>query len=236
MNKIRTNLTRITQSPGTMLEKFNQQTVNVLLNNSKLIPNWITPNHVTYFRGSLVFPTMFLLANGKTGLAAATLLGSSLLDYVDGTLYRYRKQKRIEIFKLLNPNHVQASGEIPEKEVKSKEEIYGGFLDASVDKVFAFPVWLWLFYDSSDLAVEGYSLHIRTKDFAIQESGVDSAAKTDADVVGKVKHALSMSGTFLLVADATGSLGVQPFGFGLMCFALPLSMASVYKKVKVRNA
>lgn len=59
----------------------------------KIIPDWIRPNHLSFFRIVLVGPIVFLLLNGKNIAAIVIFLFAILLDVFDGVLARTRGQR-----------------------------------------------------------------------------------------------------------------------------------------------
>lgn len=55
------------------------------------VPDWVTPNMVTWFRTALIVPIVWALRDGSFWIAAAVFAVATFLDFLDGALAEIRQ-------------------------------------------------------------------------------------------------------------------------------------------------
>lgn len=147
------------------------------------IPNWITPNHITLFRIIATVPTLLLLVVERYDIAVPLFLVVASTDAIDGALARTR----------------------------SKITEWGMMFDPLADKLLIIPVLLILLLRNLPipLSLTIISLELLVVLLALlwrKRGGV-----IQANVWGKIKMILHVTGLFLLLLDIW--LGL-PFALG----------------------
>lgn len=164
--------------------KTRSKTVRCLV---ELLPDWITPNLVTAFRGALAIPVFFALHAGRYGLALAIFAAAMSLDAVDGAIAH----------------------------VKNMGSVVGAFIDPLADKLLvygallalwdALPAWIAVLLGGSLLFAAGITLVrvarlVRARRVSAPELARTVAAKT----AGKVKTMFDVLAVACIMAGLAG--------------------------------
>ena len=186
----------------------------------------------------LAFPTVLLYSNGYQILPASLVLINATFDYVDGALSRFEKEKKKRIVQnnnlLLHPSKIE----------KQLNDNFGAHWDALADKLFALPVWTVCLMTnttpiqlilSSHILIESYSAFFRTKAYYLANGQNNTASSSSNNIltaqsVGKIKQAISMLGTSLLLIDET-----KLVGGGLLLLSLPFAIVSILGKLQSKG-
>lgn len=220
-------------------QQLNAGASSWLRENGKALPTFVTADNITTARTALLVPTLALLSHGCTAPAAVCVTINTIFDWVDGVVARWERSdpdRSTALRRTMSPPW----GTLLSARAERLRADWGAYYDAVADKAFAIPVWLCLFHGASAdpllqaallslSASEGFSAFVRTRAYFCEPSASALAqhSAVTADAVGKAKHFFSMVGTVLVLLPPT-----QLAGTALLCAALPLSIASVQRKLR----
>ena len=225
-----------------LYENLNAQSMALLQKHGNKLPSFVTANHITTARTSLIFPTLALYSNGYALIPASMVVLNLTFDYVDGAFARWEREHR--------PPQTSEEIDAGLESARSKRlrSTFGAYYDAIADKFFAIPLWLCIFQNSCDqpmlqaatlslAMIEVYSSFVRTKAYfeepspLPQVSGKEESEAREpqsavvASSVGKAKQALAMTGTALCMFHS-----LDPLGTVLLGLSIPLAISSVLEK------
>jgi phosphatidylglycerophosphate synthase len=177
------------------------------------LPEWITPNRVTYFRGALSVPTIALVLIEMYCLALAIFVVAMLLDFVDGALAVARDEM----------------------------SDLGAFLDPLFDKItvvallgalanvipFGIPLL-------TTVLITGVSLTcIRVKRLKDYRGGVTCEANIKAYPAGKMKLLAEVIGiSVILIGLALNVTAIVGVGSAVLCTAAILGLLSLLSQLR----
>ncbi len=179
--------------------KTRSKTVRYLV---ELLPDWITPNLVTVFRGALAVPVFLALRDGWYGTALAVFAAAMALDAVDGAIAH----------------------------VKGMSTTLGAFIDPIADKLLvygallalwnALPAWIDALTGGSLLFATGHTL-IRVARL-VRARGVNDPALAQsvaAKPAGKVKTMFDVMAAACIMAGLAWESGATVDAGGALIVA-----------------
>jgi phosphatidylglycerophosphate synthase len=222
---------------GVLYDRLNTSSSTFLQKYGKDIPLWLTADAITSGRLTLVFPTTILMSQGHTWLPASLVLVNAAFDYVDGAVARWERQDkdRALALSMKRKDFLNEYVMFNHKTVALKNT-WGAYYDALADKAFAIPVWCAICTVNPELpwiqagvlahlSIESISAYTRTKSYFTNPQ--TSAGVVTANATGKIKQAVSMCGTAMVLIPE-----LQVIGGVLLWGSLPLSFASLADKLK----
>jgi CDP-diacylglycerol--glycerol-3-phosphate 3-phosphatidyltransferase len=163
------------------------------------IPGWITPNHITLVRIIATVPTVFLLIGEYYTVAVPLFLATASTDAIDGALARTR----------------------------NKITEWGMMFDPVADKLLIIPVLLILLLRNLPIPLSFtiISLELLVVLLALVWRG--RGGQIQANLWGKIKMILQVTGVFMLLLDVWLSLPLSVFASIVLGMSIYFSIMSM---------
>ncbi|MFC1598930.1 CDP-alcohol phosphatidyltransferase family protein [Patescibacteria group bacterium] len=197
----------------------------------KILPDWVTPNHLSALRLCMFLPLILLMLLHFYKTVAVLFLFAAILDGVDGSMARYRNQET-KLGAILDPtadkvvNFVVFLGFL----FYIKSNIYLGLILAIViidSCLFGVAIFKFVIKDVIPVLDKNQDIfdHTMIKNFKVTQTGANKFGKTKM-----VLQVIVLS--FLLLFDPTTSLKLHqllviPWDITLLHISYPILIACV---------